>query len=184
MRASSQLRQRNLHPPQVINSLRRIHLIALPYPNTMPAHTPIPDIPGELLTDPTLQYFLAERVSNLCGIGGGKFPGSQPVSFSSSSLDLLEKEDFWVCEKSDGVRVLVFIVVNQSTEQQEVWLVSYFVTDIVVACRLKGYRSIGNKGSSKSKDYISPIGRIVRPSLAKLYWTASSSSILTPFRVQ
>ncbi|OXG93496.1 mRNA guanylyltransferase [Cryptococcus neoformans A2-102-5] len=89
----------------------------------MPAHTPIPDIPGELLTDPTLQYFLAERVSNLCGIGGGKFPGSQPVSFSSSSLDLLEKEDFWVCEKSDGVRVLVFIVVNQSTEQQEVWLI-------------------------------------------------------------
>lgn len=151
----------------------------------MPAHTPIPDIPGELLTDPTLQYFLAERVSNLCGIGGGKFPGSQPVSFSSSSLDLLEKEDFWVCEKSDGVRVLVFIVVNQSTEQQEVWLVSYFVANIVVVvCRLKGYRSIGNKDSSKSKDYTLHTGRIVRPFLAKHYWTASSSLILNPLLVQ
>ena len=60
-----------------------------------------------------------------------RFPGSQPVSFDLHSLQLLETEEwvtqsrvsgfylafwlsvvesFWVCEKSDGVRVLVLIV--------------------------------------------------------------------------
>jgi mRNA guanylyltransferase len=31
--------------------------------------------------------------------------------------------DFWVCEKSDGLRVLVFVVMNQGSGQQETWLV-------------------------------------------------------------
>ena len=83
----------------------------------------IPDIPGRLNEDPNIQHFLSERVSSLCGLTSNKFPGSQPVSFTSSSLDLLENMDFWVCEKSDGVRVLVFVVFNQATQQQEVWLV-------------------------------------------------------------
>lgn len=66
------------------------------------------------------------------------FPGSQPVSFEHSSLELLEQEkcallpshsayidvkcSFWVCEKSDGVRVLVFIV-TPGDGMQEVYLV-------------------------------------------------------------
>jgi mRNA guanylyltransferase len=37
---------------------------------------------------------------------------------------MLESMDFWVCEKSDGVRVLVFIVMNGMSGNQEVWLVS------------------------------------------------------------
>ncbi|EGU12639.1 mRNA-capping enzyme subunit alpha [Rhodotorula toruloides ATCC 204091] len=49
------------------------------------------------------------------------FPGSQPVSFDYDSLALLEKEDFWVCEKSDGVRVLVMIVATGFG--QEVYLI-------------------------------------------------------------
>lgn len=35
--------------------------------------------------------------------------------------------NFWVCEKSDGVRVLVFVVMNGGTGEQEVWLVSLSV---------------------------------------------------------
>lgn len=85
---------------------------------------PIPDIPGELLHNWEVQHFLASRVAELCGTSETKFPGSQPISFSAGSLDLLEKKDFWVCEKSDGVRVLVFIVVNGASGEQEVWLVS------------------------------------------------------------
>ncbi len=85
---------------------------------------PIPDIPGALLEDPQIAQFLSERVATLCGLRGSKFPGSQPVSFTLKSLDMLEKMDFWVCEKSDGVRVLVFIVMNGQTNNQEVWLVS------------------------------------------------------------
>ena len=88
-------------------------------------HSPIPDIPGVLLTDPTIQGHLVQRVSELCGLRTSKFPGSQPVSFTSASLEMLETMDFWVCEKSDGVRVLVFIVMNGATGNQEVWLVSH-----------------------------------------------------------
>ncbi|WVQ70324.1 uncharacterized protein L199_008550 [Kwoniella botswanensis] len=89
----------------------------------MPAHTPIPSIPGIELTDPQIKAFLAQRVADLCGLNQPKFPGSQPVSFQTSSLDLLESKDFWVCEKSDGVRILVFIVMNGMTGNQEVWLI-------------------------------------------------------------
>jgi mRNA guanylyltransferase len=36
----------------------------------------------------------------------------------------LKEHSFWVCEKSDGVRVLLFILMNVMTGNQEVWLVS------------------------------------------------------------
>ncbi|BGP30683.1 Dcp1p-Dcp2p decapping enzyme complex alpha subunit [Rhodotorula toruloides] len=75
---------------------------------------PVPDhLPGDLViqVDPEKHWTLRRHLGELCGIGGtARFPGSQPVSFDYDSLALLEKEDFWVCEKSDGVRVLVMIV--------------------------------------------------------------------------
>ncbi|KAK1924672.1 mRNA capping enzyme, catalytic domain-containing protein [Papiliotrema laurentii] len=84
---------------------------------------PIPEIPGELLEDSHTAQYLSERVAGLCGLRGTRFPGSQPVSFTSSSLSLLERKDFWVCEKSDGVRVLVYILMNENTNHQDVWLI-------------------------------------------------------------
>ncbi|ORY25741.1 putative mRNA guanylyltransferase [Naematelia encephala] len=86
-------------------------------------HTPIPNIPGVLLTDPTTKQHLSSHVSSLCGLSSNKFPGAQPVSFSAQSLDLLETMDFWVCEKSDGIRLLIFVVMNGMTGNQEVWLI-------------------------------------------------------------
>ena len=92
----------------------------------MPPTHPIPDIPGIEATDPNTLQFLQSHLSQLCGVQGSRprFPGSQPISFSLDHLQLLENMDFWVCEKSDGLRVLVFIVMNQGSGQQETWLVS------------------------------------------------------------
>ncbi|KAG9306081.1 hypothetical protein G9A89_015985 [Geosiphon pyriformis] len=35
------------------------------------------------------------------------FPGAQPVSFEASHFKLLETEDYFVCEKSDGIRYIM-----------------------------------------------------------------------------
>ncbi|KAI3640049.1 hypothetical protein MIR68_000927 [Amoeboaphelidium protococcarum] len=41
-----------------------------------------------------------------------KFPGAQPISFLQAHLQSLQHEDYYVCEKSDGVRYLMYIVQN------------------------------------------------------------------------
>lgn len=86
---------------------------------------PIPEIPG-IQAPSDIRDHLQGHLANLCQLRGrNRFPGAQPVSFTKDSLGLLENMDFWVCEKSDGVRVLVFIVMNAALGRQETWLVSH-----------------------------------------------------------
>jgi len=88
-------------------------------------HLPVPDsIPGIPVYDTAegeYLFALKGHLANLCQLKNTRFPGSQPVSFRRESLDALEREDFWVCEKSDGVRVLVMITGNRV--QQDVYLI-------------------------------------------------------------
>ncbi|KZT35071.1 mRNA capping enzyme, alpha subunit [Sistotremastrum suecicum HHB10207 ss-3] len=72
-------------------------------------HSAIPDIPGDLIPDDRAEW-LRQRVAELCHSTSPRFPGSQPVSFRRGDLEKLENDDFWVCEKSDGIRVLVFVL--------------------------------------------------------------------------
>ncbi|BGP38679.1 Dcp1p-Dcp2p decapping enzyme complex alpha subunit [Rhodotorula kratochvilovae] len=107
------------HPPtQLPNGL--VYNPALHPPKR---ELPVPDrIPGEPVLDGDKHWNLKKHLSDLCGTQGtARFPGSQPVSFDYESLKLLEQEDFWVCEKSDGVRVLVLIVATGFG--QEVYLI-------------------------------------------------------------
>lgn len=52
------------------------------------------------------------------------FPGSQPVSFQHSDIDeKLKSQDYYVCEKTDGLRVLMFIILNPVTGQQGCFMI-------------------------------------------------------------
>ncbi|KAF9053026.1 mRNA guanylyltransferase [Panaeolus papilionaceus] len=88
---------------------------------------PIPDLPGVLLERYSDQErYLKQRVMRMCQLEHerqvlSKFPGSQPVSFATRDLEKLESQDYWVCEKSDGIRVLFLI--NTDSNVQTVYIV-------------------------------------------------------------
>ncbi|ORX62621.1 hypothetical protein DM01DRAFT_1403093 [Hesseltinella vesiculosa] len=84
----------------------------------MTEHTPVPDIPGvPVHNDEDLKY----RIASLLKMKSYRFPGAQPVSFGSHELRQLEKEDFFVAEKSDGVRCLALLS-RSSNGRPEVYL--------------------------------------------------------------
>jgi len=78
-----------------------------------------------------------------------RFPGSQPVSFGVKDLAKLESQEYvfsseksaarlttrsyWVCEKSDGIRVLFLIATNVETLEQDAYLVRCSVVRVLCA---------------------------------------------------
>ncbi|KAF8921076.1 mRNA capping enzyme [Mucidula mucida] len=94
---------------------------------------PDPDIPGTLVPANSQQdFFLKSTVTRLCNLNNQRFPGSQPVSFLTRDLAKLEREDYWVCEKSDGLRVLLFVC-SSGGGQQDTYLINrhneYYLQD-------------------------------------------------------
>ncbi|SCW00442.1 LAFE_0C04280g1_1 [Lachancea fermentati] len=52
------------------------------------------------------------------------FPGSQPVSFQHIDIeDKLLAQDYYVCEKTDGLRALMLIVINPMTKEQGCFII-------------------------------------------------------------
>ncbi|KAK3357690.1 mRNA capping enzyme alpha subunit-like protein [Lasiosphaeria hispida] len=78
-----------------------------------PNARPIVDItvPGLKAEMPLLRS-LREEVARLLNRGQYNFPGAQPVSFGRRHLEELRKEDYYVCEKSDGIRYLLYLTAN------------------------------------------------------------------------
>ena len=58
---------------------------------------------GKMLAD-----FRVE-VAQLLGRDSLNFPGAQPVSFAAKHMLELQKRDYYVCEKSDGIRCLMYM---------------------------------------------------------------------------
>ncbi|KAK9722691.1 Dcp1p-Dcp2p decapping enzyme complex alpha subunit [Basidiobolus ranarum] len=81
----------------------------------------IPDIPGRPV-ERELEQQLRQEVGKLLGASPQRFPGAQPISFGNEHLYQLEREDYFVCEKSDGVRCLIYMRIN-SQKQPETFLI-------------------------------------------------------------
>ncbi|KAG5440581.1 hypothetical protein PCK2_000406 [Pneumocystis canis] len=58
-------------------------------------------------------YNLRDRVRRLLQRSNDAFPGSQPVSFSKIHIQTLMNHDYYLCEKSDGLRALLYIIAEQ-----------------------------------------------------------------------
>ncbi|MCJ1248026.1 Dcp1p-Dcp2p decapping enzyme complex alpha subunit [Trapelia coarctata] len=76
---------------------------------------PPPTIPGMKAERP-LQLTLQKEVATLLGRDNLSFPGAQPVSFAARHLLELQKQDYYVCEKSDGIRCLMYMTNDGASE--------------------------------------------------------------------
>lgn len=56
-----------------------------------------------------LQKEFQQEVADLLQRTQRGFPGAQPVSFSARHIAQLKKEDYYVCEKTDGLRYLMYL---------------------------------------------------------------------------
>ncbi|KAL0222463.1 hypothetical protein RCL1_002317 [Eukaryota sp. TZLM3-RCL] len=67
--------------------------------------------PGERVLDENLLASLKKFCCEVCGWEKDvtSFPGSQPISMSRNHLPSLESQDYFVAEKSDGIRYLFLI---------------------------------------------------------------------------
>ena len=68
----------------------------------------VPDIPG-VQAKGSLLITLRNEVAELLDRKSSNFPGAQPVSFAARHIVELQKQDYFVCEKSDGIRCLMYL---------------------------------------------------------------------------
>lgn len=92
-----------------------------------------PSIPGQKITGADL-WDLRNRVAQLLDRSNTGFPGAQPVSFAARHKIELQKQDYFVCEKSDGIRCLMFLT-NDPNMQEATFLIDrkndyYLVPDL------------------------------------------------------
>jgi len=75
-----------------------------------------PQIPGiQISNDAALE--LKRHVANLLERENpNKFPGAQPVSFAREHLAELQRNEYFMCEKTDGIRCLLFLSYREAPD--------------------------------------------------------------------
>ncbi|KAH7110561.1 mRNA capping enzyme, catalytic domain-containing protein [Dendryphion nanum] len=67
-----------------------------------------PSIPGEQLQHHDAEQ-LRVHVQSLLKTKNRSFPGAQPVSFGREHIQELKQQEYFMCEKTDGLRCLLFL---------------------------------------------------------------------------
>ncbi|KIW02438.1 uncharacterized protein PV09_06252 [Verruconis gallopava] len=76
----------------------------------------VPQIPGIKAEGELAQSFRHE-VAQLMGRTNTNFPGAQPVSFARHHINELCNQDYFLCEKTDGIRCLLYITNGDAGEE-------------------------------------------------------------------
>jgi mRNA guanylyltransferase len=85
-------------------------------PAPAPVHAPPPPaVPGHLLSNEEAQP-LKEDVQDILQRESSRFPGAQPVSFALNHLAELRQREYFLCEKTDGLRCLLFLSYMDTAE--------------------------------------------------------------------
>ena len=85
-------------------------------------HSSIPDIPGEEV-EPHIAQERRREVKELLGRSVMNFPGAQPVSFARQHLQELNTRNYYICEKSDGVRCLLYCTRDYAEKSEMHYLI-------------------------------------------------------------
>ncbi|KAA8908348.1 mRNA capping enzyme, catalytic domain-containing protein [Sphaerosporella brunnea] len=72
-----------------------------------PHQSSVPEIPG-FKAEGDLLRTLRREVADLLERSNLSFPGAQPVSFCRRHINELKRDDYYLCEKSDGIRCLMY----------------------------------------------------------------------------
>ncbi|KAJ3360883.1 Dcp1p-Dcp2p decapping enzyme complex alpha subunit [Allomyces javanicus] len=101
-------------------------------------------MPGERVLGPYLDI-LRQQVADLLRVRHKRFAGAQPVSFTKEHLDALENRNFFVCEKTDGLRMLLYTTFNERLSKYETFLIDrkneFYFTKILLPLPLEATKS-------------------------------------------
>ncbi|KAJ3371580.1 Dcp1p-Dcp2p decapping enzyme complex alpha subunit [Allomyces arbusculus] len=101
-------------------------------------------MPGERVLGPYLDI-LRQQVAELLHVRHKRFAGAQPVSFTKEHLDALENRNFFVCEKTDGLRMLLYTTFNERLSKYETFLIDrkneFYFTKILLPLPLEATKS-------------------------------------------